>query len=47
MKANTTGAVSRKVRLSVGVRAVNYIGVSKSVIRKFSDTVQVQPGGVM
>ena len=44
MKTKTSATEARKVRLSVSVRAVNYVGVSKSVIKKFNDTAQIQPG---
>ena len=44
VKAKTSGSDTRKVRLSVNVRAVNYIGVSKSSVKKFSETVEIKPG---
>lgn len=44
VKANTSGSEARKVRLSVNVRSVSYIGASKFSIKKFSSTIEVKPG---
>ena len=45
VKTSTSASDARKVHLSVSVRAVNYIGVSKSVIKNINDTVQVTGTG--
>jgi hypothetical protein len=44
VKANASGKNTRMVRLSINTKAVNYIGVAKSSIRKFTTTMKVIPG---
>ena len=44
VKANTSGSEARKIRLSVNIKTVSYIGVSKLSIKKFTDTIEVKPG---
>ena len=44
VKANASGRSTRTVRLSINTKAVNYIGVAKSSIRKSTATMKVTPG---
>ena len=44
VKANASGRSTRTVRLSINTKAVNYIGVAKSSIRKSTATMKITPG---